>query len=275
VYFVLEVLTGSKKYYSEMEKICYAVIMSAKKLWHYFKAHTIKILTNQSLNNIFSNRDNFDRISKWVMELSEYVVDFEKRSAIKSQILADFVVEWTEPGSLTKGVVPKASWLVYYDRAWGTIGVGAAAILISPSGIKLCYAARLQFNSEADKCTNNIVEYEAILLGLHKLRAIGVQTCTLRTDSKVVACQIEKECITREPTLERYLDLIRRMENYFKGFTVEYIKRSKNSKADELPKATTHNMPLSTDVFFQVLPDDSIKTIEAKPRVINLIDGED
>jgi hypothetical protein len=32
VYFVSEVLTGSKKYYSEMEKICYAVIMSARKL---------------------------------------------------------------------------------------------------------------------------------------------------------------------------------------------------------------------------------------------------
>jgi hypothetical protein len=32
VYFVSEVLTRSKKYYSEMEKICYAVIMSARKL---------------------------------------------------------------------------------------------------------------------------------------------------------------------------------------------------------------------------------------------------
>jgi hypothetical protein len=49
------------------------------------------------------------------MELSEYVVDFEKRSAIMSQILTDFVVEWTEPASSAKGVVPKASWLIYYD----------------------------------------------------------------------------------------------------------------------------------------------------------------
>jgi ribonuclease HI len=65
--------------------------------------------------------------------------------------------------------------------------------------------------------------------GLCKLRAIGVQTCTLLTDSKVVANQIEKECFTREPTLERYLALIRRMENYFKGFRIEYIERSKNS----------------------------------------------
>jgi ribonuclease HI len=62
------------------------------------------------------------------------------------------------------------------------------------------------------------------LLGLRKLRAIGVQRCILRTNSKVVVGQIEKECITREPTLEKYLGLIRGMENYFKGFTVEYIK---------------------------------------------------
>jgi ribonuclease HI len=66
----------------------------------------------------------------------------------------------------------------------------------------LHYAAKLQFNNEADKCTNNIVEYNAILLGLHKLRAIGVQRYTLRIDSKVVAGQIKKECIARKPTLE-------------------------------------------------------------------------
>jgi ribonuclease HI len=71
----------------------------------------------------------------------------------------------------------------------------------------------LQFNSEAEKCTNNIAEYEAILLGLHKLRVIGVQRWTLCTDSKVVAGQIEKECIARKPTLKRHLALVRRMEN--------------------------------------------------------------
>jgi hypothetical protein len=47
VYFMLDVLTGSKKFYSEKEKICYAVVMSSRKLRHYFKAYTIKVLTNQ------------------------------------------------------------------------------------------------------------------------------------------------------------------------------------------------------------------------------------
>jgi hypothetical protein len=59
---------------------------------------------------------------------------------------------------------------------------------------------------------------------LCKLRAIGVQTCVLDTYSKVVSEQIEKECIAGEPTLEKYLDLDGKMENYFKGFTVEYIE---------------------------------------------------
>jgi hypothetical protein len=195
VYFMSKVLIGSKRFYSEMEKICYAAIMSARKLRHYFEAHTIKVLTNQPLNDTFGNRDSSRRISKWAMEPLEDVVDFLKCTAIKSQILADFMAEWTEPGSTIEGAVPESPWLVYCDRAWWAAGAGAATILTSPSGIKLHCTGRLQFSSEANKCTNIIAEYEAILLGLRILRAIGVQRCILCTYSKVVIGQIEKECI--------------------------------------------------------------------------------
>jgi ribonuclease HI len=133
---------------------------------------------------------------------------------------------------------------------------------------------RLQFRKETDKCTNNIAEYEAILPGFYKLGAIGIQRCMLRIDSKVVAGQIEKECIVREPTLEKYLAPIRRMEKKFKGFTVEYIDRNKNSKADELMKVAAYNNPLPVDVFLQTIIDASIKTIEPEPRVINIVQGK-
>jgi hypothetical protein len=162
VYFISEVLTGSKRFYSEIEKICYAVVMSAHKLRHYFEAHTIKVLTNQPLNDIFGNRDSSGRISKWAMELSEHIVDFEKSSAIKCQILADFVEEWTEPGFAVEGAFLESAWLICCDGAWSTTGAGAAAILTSPLGIKLCYTAWLQFHNKANKCTNNIAEHEAI-----------------------------------------------------------------------------------------------------------------
>jgi hypothetical protein len=65
---------------------------------------------------------------------------------------------------------------------------------------------------------------------------MGVRSCIIEIDSNVIAAQIEKECIAIDATLEKYLALIRRMENYFKGFSVEHIKRNKNVKTDELAK---------------------------------------
>jgi hypothetical protein len=164
-----EALAGSKIYYSEMVKICYAVVMSARKLRHYFEAHRVRVLMNQPLNDIFGNRNSSGRIGKWAMELLEHVIDFEKRSVIKSQVLIDFIADWTESSTYTKGIVVNTPWQVYCDRACGVSGARAAAILNSPLGINLKYATRLQFKAEADRCSNNIAEYEAALLGLHKL----------------------------------------------------------------------------------------------------------
>jgi hypothetical protein len=125
--------------------------MSACKLRHYFEAHTIRALTDQPLHDIFRNRDSSGRISKCAMELSEYVVDFEKHSAIKFQVLADFMVEWTEPSSTTEVVVPEEPWLVTVTELGGAVGVSTIAILTSPSGIKLQYVVRLEFSYEANK----------------------------------------------------------------------------------------------------------------------------
>jgi hypothetical protein len=90
VYFASEALSGSKIFYSELEKIAYAVIMAARKLRHYFKGHRRRVITNQPLNDMFANREASTRIIKWGAELSEYVVDFKRRSAIKSQSFGRF-----------------------------------------------------------------------------------------------------------------------------------------------------------------------------------------
>jgi hypothetical protein len=125
----------------EMEKICYVVVMSARKLRHYSEAHRVRVLMNQPLNDIFRNQDSSGRIGKWAMELSEHVIDFKKKIAIKSQVLADFIADLTKPSSYTEGTVVDTLWQVYCDRAWGVSRARVAAILKSPSGIRLRYAA--------------------------------------------------------------------------------------------------------------------------------------
>ena len=97
VYFVSEALVGSKLPYSELEKIAYAVVMSARKLRHYFEAHKIIVVTDQPLHDLFNNKEASVRIAKWALELSEFYIDFERSTAIKSQVLADFIADWTSP----------------------------------------------------------------------------------------------------------------------------------------------------------------------------------
>jgi predicted regulator of amino acid metabolism with ACT domain len=71
--------------------------MCSRKLRHYFEAHIIRVLTNQPLHDIFSNMDSSGQINKWATELSEHIINFKKRSAIKSQVRAYFMAEWMEP----------------------------------------------------------------------------------------------------------------------------------------------------------------------------------
>jgi hypothetical protein len=106
-------------------------------------------------------------VQKPLIELSEHIIDFEKRRAIKLKVLADFIADWMEPSSYIEDTV--IPWQVYCDGVWGISGAGAAAILKLHSGIKLRYSTRLQFPAEADKCSNNIAEYKVVLLGLRKL----------------------------------------------------------------------------------------------------------
>jgi hypothetical protein len=65
------------------------------------------------------------------------------------------------------------------------------------------------------------------------------------------------------------------MERFFKGLTVQYIERPKKTEADELAKGIAKKVVLPPDVFFQVLEDSYVKTVEPEPRMINVVQGED
>jgi hypothetical protein len=74
----------------------YALLITSRKLRHYFQSHKIKVISSFPLGEILRSRDTAGRIIKWSIELGEFDLEFYPRQAIKSQILADFVSEWTE-----------------------------------------------------------------------------------------------------------------------------------------------------------------------------------
>jgi ribonuclease HI len=265
---------------TELEKIAYAVVMASRKLCHYFEAFKVRVTFDRGLDELFRNPEASVRIAKWATELSGYHVTFEPRTAIKSQVLADFIVDWTGPITQPDMSAEKV-WTIHCDGAW--CHAGAGAVITSPIGVKHRYAAHLSFALESDRCTNNIVEYKAVILGLRKLRALGVTTCIIRTDSKVVAGQVEKDYTAKDPALMQYLAAIRSLERQFKGFTLQHMDQAKNEEADALAKAAARGEALPSDVFYHVIGTLAVRSPEGLQitndseghHIVNLIMTED
>jgi hypothetical protein len=99
VYFISEVHHEAKTRYLEVHKLLYAVPIAFRKLRHYFQAHRILVVTSYPLRSILLNPNATDNIAKWAAELAEFELDFIPHHAVKSQVLADFIVDWTPSAS--------------------------------------------------------------------------------------------------------------------------------------------------------------------------------
>jgi ribonuclease HI len=266
IYFISEVISSSKKNYTELEKVLYAVLMASRKLRHYFLAYHIIVPSSQPLKDIMRNREATERVRKWAAELNEFTIDYVHRSSIQSHALADFFVDWTPGAQDEERINDAKAWTIFYDGSWGTFGAGAAAVPVAPSKVRTCYAVRLDFSY-----THNIAEYKALLLRLRKLKAMGVRRVVPKTDSQVISGHVDKSSKAQDPKLEKYLDAVRRLEASFEGFSVKNIPRGENEHVDLLAKSAAHGLPLPSEVFFETIKAPSVELMERALLTISLV----
>jgi hypothetical protein len=84
IYYISEVLSDSKIRCLHVQKLLYALLITSRKLRHYFESHKITVITDFPLRDILHNRDATGRISKWAAELGALNIDFTPCRAIKS-----------------------------------------------------------------------------------------------------------------------------------------------------------------------------------------------
>ena len=96
-----------------MEKLAFALVTAARKLKPYFQAHTVNVLTDKPLRRAMSNPEAAGRLALWAIELSEFDIRYSPRIAIKGQIVADFIAEFTHDED--KGAEESPFWSIYTD----------------------------------------------------------------------------------------------------------------------------------------------------------------
>ncbi|XP_057488501.1 uncharacterized protein LOC130774471 [Actinidia eriantha] len=104
IYFVSKTLTDCQTRYLPLEKLVLALVVTSRKLMHYFQAHPVSVYTEFPLKAILMKADLTGRLSKWSLELGQYDISFLPRAAIKGQVLADFVAEFSPRPEIPKQI---------------------------------------------------------------------------------------------------------------------------------------------------------------------------
>ncbi|XP_075634002.1 uncharacterized protein LOC142606572 [Castanea sativa] len=177
VYYISKSLQEAERRYLPLEKALLAIVHATRKLPHYFQAHTIVVLTQFPLQAIMRKSDYTSHVAKWGTRLGAYDVKYMSRTAIKGQVLADFVAEFTEGGIrqedvmlvvMSIGLRSVLLWEVYMDGACNRKGAGIGIVLITPEKLVMEKSLRLRFVA-----TNNEAKYEALLAGAQMVRHLG------------------------------------------------------------------------------------------------------
>lgn len=147
--------------------------------------------------------------------------------------LAEYLArETVEPATVVKDV---GRVIAYSDGASrGNPGEAACAVILTDDRGE----EYLRRSKRLGRTTNNVAEYEGVLLALELAHQLGAADLLLKVDSELVAKQISGEYRVKHPALqplhERVLSLAGRMER----FEVMHVPREQMKAADKLANDT-------------------------------------
>jgi ribonuclease HI len=139
-------------------------------------------------------------------------------------------------------------WKMFFNGASYSEGAGTRVVLVSPWKETISLSYKLEFEA-----TNNVVEYEALFLGMRVAREMGIKEATVFRDDELIIQQVKNSYRAKHPWLRSYKNEVWNLiYNVFSAFNISFIPREENTLADSLAvSASLLKIPLSPKIKYE------------------------
>ncbi|KAL0387479.1 UNVERIFIED_CONTAM: hypothetical protein Sradi_2629700 [Sesamum radiatum] len=182
-----------------------------------------------------------DRLVIWYLQLQQFEITYVYQKAVKGQVLEDFLADHPLPAEweltndlpdedvLVIEVTPP--WKMYFDGASHKKGAGTGVVFVTSEGEVLPYSFTLTQN-----CSNNVAEYEALILGLEITVDAKQLPPKIYGHSQLVVNQLLGLYEVKKPELFPYHNYAKRLRGWLGDIELEHLSRKDNKQADVLAK---------------------------------------
>ncbi|KAI5317506.1 hypothetical protein L3X38_037213 [Prunus dulcis] len=222
------------------EKTCLALVFAIQKLRHYMQAFTVHLIARADpVRYVMSKPVMTGRLAKWALLLNQYEIIYTPAKAVKGQVVADFLADhpipadWEISDDLPDEQVFFAdvspAWMMFFDGSARKDGAGAGVVFVSPERHVLPYSFSL-----SELCSNNVTEYQALIMGLQMAVEMKISSLEVYGDSMLVINQLLTHYEVRKDDLIPYHQLATQLLESFDSMTLEHVPRKDNQMADAL-----------------------------------------
>ncbi|XP_070041067.1 uncharacterized protein [Nicotiana tomentosiformis] len=142
------------------------------RLKHYFQAHVVLLVSKENpIKFVMSKPVISDRLVRWYLQFQQFEILYIPQKAVKGQALADFLIDhpipddWELidelPDENAMVVEVQPPWKMYFDGAVHRGRAGAGVVFVTSQVEVLPYSFTL-----TQLCSNNVAEYQALIVGL-------------------------------------------------------------------------------------------------------------
>ncbi|XP_020258613.1 uncharacterized protein LOC109835023 [Asparagus officinalis] len=197
IYYLSRTMQGTEQHYPIIKKECLAFVFAIQKMRHYLVGQTIHVISRMNPIRVFMTQPvalNW-RLARWALLLSQYDIHFMPQKSVKGQAICNLMASHPLgakadlfedlPNEPPEANITSSSevWQMFFDGASragasGSIVAGVGVVFTSPHNYVLPRAFSL-----TEPCTNNMAEYNALLIGLELAKELGIKRLEAYGDS--------------------------------------------------------------------------------------------